>query len=84
MLKELAALVRNGSVSPVELVQRSLDRIEASRGLNAVTALWAEDALREAAAHPRTGVLAGLPVLVKDMVRIEGRRTTFGSTLFAD
>ncbi|MGA1361354.1 MAG: amidase [Ilumatobacteraceae bacterium] len=84
MLKELAALVRDGSVSPVELVQRSLDRIDASRGLNAVTALWAEDALREAAAHPRTGALAGLPVLVKDMVRIEGRRTTFGSTLFAD
>ena len=84
MLKELAALVRSGSVSPEELVQRSIDRIEATRHLNAVTDMWAEDALAEARAHPRTGELAGLPVLVKDMVRIEGRRTTFGSTLFAD
>ena len=84
MLKELAALVRSGSVSPEELVQRSIDRIEATRHLNAVTDMWAEDALAEARTHPRTGELAGLPVLVKDMVRIEGRRTTFGSTLFAD
>ena len=65
-------------------MQRSIDRIEATRHLNAVTDLWAEDALAEARAHSRTGELAGLPVLVKDMVRIEGRRTTFGSTLFAD
>jgi Asp-tRNA(Asn)/Glu-tRNA(Gln) amidotransferase A subunit family amidase len=71
-------------VSPEELVQRSIDRIEATRHLNAVTDLWAEDALAEARTHSRTGELAGLPVLVKDMVRIEGRRTTFGSTLFAD
>jgi Asp-tRNA(Asn)/Glu-tRNA(Gln) amidotransferase A subunit family amidase len=84
MLKELAALVRDGAVDPVDLVQRSLDRIEAARQLNAVTAVWADDALAEAHHHPRTGALAGLPVLVKDMVRIEGRRTTFGSTIFAD
>lgn len=84
MLKELAALVRDGSVDPVDLVHRSLDRIEAARHLNAVTAVWADEALEEARRHPRTGALAGLPVLVKDMVRVEGHTTTFGSTIFAD
>ena len=44
----------------------------------------AEEALAEAAAHPRTGALAGLPLLVKDMARCAGMRTTMGSPLFAD
>ena len=82
MLKELAELVRTGKVDPVDLVQRSIDRIAAAGELNAVTALWAEDALAEARAHNRQGALAGLPLLVKDMVRIKGRTTTFGSELY--
>ena len=84
MLKELAQLVRDGKVDPVDLVQRSVDRIAAAGELNAVTALWAEDALAAARAHDRKGALAGLPLLVKDMVRIEGRTTTFGSELYRD
>jgi Asp-tRNA(Asn)/Glu-tRNA(Gln) amidotransferase A subunit family amidase len=85
MLERLAAAVREGQISPTELVERSLRRIEASHDdLNAVVALRADEALAEAAAHPRTGALAGLPLLVKDMARCKGMRTTFGSTLFAD
>jgi Asp-tRNA(Asn)/Glu-tRNA(Gln) amidotransferase A subunit family amidase len=85
MLERLAAAVRDGSVSPTDLVEESLRRIEASHDeLNAVVALRAEEALAEAAAHPRTGALAGLPLLVKDMARCKGMRTTFGSTLYAD
>ncbi len=85
MLERLAAAVRDGSVSPTELVERSLRRIEASNDdLNAVVALRAEEALAEAAAHPRTGPLAGLPLLVKDMARCAGMRTTMGSPLYAD
>ena len=84
MLKELADLVRSGKVDPVDLVQESVRRIESARDLNAVTALWADDAVAAAKSHDRKGPLAGLPLLVKDMVRIKGRRTTFGSALFAD
>lgn len=85
MLERLAAAVRDGTVSPTELVERSLRRIEASHDdLNAVVALRADEALAEAAAHPRTGPLAGLPLLVKDMARCAGMRTTFGSALYAD
>ena len=85
MLEQLAAGVRDGSISPTELVQESLGRIEASHAdLNAVISTRGDAALAEAADHPRTGPLAGLPLLVKDMARCKGSRTTFGSTLFAD
>jgi Asp-tRNA(Asn)/Glu-tRNA(Gln) amidotransferase A subunit family amidase len=82
---ELAAAVRGGDIHPRELVEESLRRIEeANPKLNAVVALRAEEALAEADAHPRTGALAGLPLLVKDLARTVGMRTTFGSTWYAD
>ena len=85
MLRELATAVQEGTVSPTELVEESLRRIEASHAdLNAVVRLHAEEALEAARDHPRTGPLAGLPLLVKDMARCAGSPTTFGSPLFAD
>ncbi|NBR68288.1 MAG: hypothetical protein EBT79_13630, partial [Actinobacteria bacterium] len=84
MLKELAAAVTEGRIDPVDLVKEAVSRIEAAADLNAVVALYAEDALAEARKHPRTGPLAGLPFLVKDMARVKGRVTTAGSVLYAD
>lgn len=84
MLNELAARVRDGKLDPVDLVNESLRRIEAARGLNAVVAVYADEALALARSHPRTGALAGLPVLVKDMARVKGHVTTAGSRLYAD
>jgi Asp-tRNA(Asn)/Glu-tRNA(Gln) amidotransferase A subunit family amidase len=85
MLAELATAVRDGAVSPVDLVEESLRRIEAGDGdLNAVVLLHPDQALEEARAHARTGPLAGLPLLVKDMARCAGSRTTMGSHLYAD
>jgi Asp-tRNA(Asn)/Glu-tRNA(Gln) amidotransferase A subunit family amidase len=85
MLAELASAVREGRVDPLDLVEESLRRIEASHEtLNAVTAVRPEGALADANASPRAGALAGLPLLVKDMARCEGMRTTFGSLLHAE
>lgn len=85
MLAELAEAVRSGAVSPVDLVEESLRRIEADdAALNAVVQVHAEEALATARDHPRTGPLAGLPLLVKDMARCRGSRTTMGSRLYAD
>lgn len=85
MLAELAEAVRTGRVSPVELVTEALRRIEATNGdVNAVVALRVEEALAEAEAHDRTGALAGIPLLVKDLEDVTGMRTTFGSLLHAD
>ncbi len=84
MLSDLAAAVRSGAIDPADLVAESVRRIEATRHLNAVIDMWPDDALAEARNHRRTGALAGLPVLVKDMARVAGRRTTAGSLLLAD
>jgi Asp-tRNA(Asn)/Glu-tRNA(Gln) amidotransferase A subunit family amidase len=85
MLDELAAAVREGTVSPVDLVAESLRRMDAAdAGLNAVVARRDDEVLAEAAAHDRQGALAGLPLLVKDMARCAGWTTTFGSPMFAD
>jgi Asp-tRNA(Asn)/Glu-tRNA(Gln) amidotransferase A subunit family amidase len=80
----LAAAVRDGDISPVDLVEEALRRIEAHNpAINAVVALRAEAALDEARRHPRTGPLAGLPVLVKDLAHTVGLPTTSGSPWFA-
>lgn len=82
---QLAAAVRAGEVTPRQLVEAALTRIEAGNPqLNAVVALRADEALAEADRHPRTGALAGLPLLVKDLARTVGMRTTYGSHLYAD
>jgi Asp-tRNA(Asn)/Glu-tRNA(Gln) amidotransferase A subunit family amidase len=84
MLSELAEAVRDGKLEPADLVTESLRRIEAAADLNAVVAVRAEEALDEARRHARSGPLAGLPLLVKDMARCRGMRTTMGHALFAD
>ena len=84
MLEELAQSVRNGKVDPVDLVEESLRRIDAASDLNAVVAVYADEALAAARSHPRTGAMAGLPLLVKDMARLKGHVTTSGSRLYAD
>jgi Asp-tRNA(Asn)/Glu-tRNA(Gln) amidotransferase A subunit family amidase len=84
MLAELASQVRSGKIDPVDLVNESLKRIEASKELNAVIALYADEALDIAKSHPRTGAMAGLPLLVKDMARVKGHITASGSHLYAD
>jgi len=84
MLAELSANVRSGKIDPVDLVQESIRRIEAASNINAVVALYAEEAMAIAKSHSRQGALAGLPLLVKDMARVQGHVTTSGSRLFAD
>ncbi|HEY7659703.1 MAG TPA: amidase [Actinomycetota bacterium] len=88
MLAELAAAVRERRVSAVELVTESISRIERlDPPVNAVTAVWAEDALAVARAldeRGTDGALAGLPLLVKDNTDVEGRVTNFGSRTMLD
>lgn len=84
MLEELSAGVRQGSIDPVDLVNESLRRISDAENLNAVVAVYADEALELAKNHNRQGLLAGLPLLVKDMARVKGHITTSGSRLYAN
>jgi amidase len=89
---EQAAAVRAKDVSPTELVQHALDRIEAlDAGLGAfltVTPERARRAARRAEALVRGGgdlpPLLGVPTAIKDLNNTAGVRTTFGSTVMAD
>ncbi len=92
---DLAALLAQGEVSAVEVLETHLDWIDQRNpALNAICTLdrdraradaRAADDLRRrdpdaAAAKP----LLGLPTAVKDLVPTKGIRTTLGSPIFAD
>lgn len=80
---ELAALVRSGAVTAVEVTRLVLERAEAQGHLGAFVDLWAEDALAEAAGigpgDPRP--FAGVPTAMKDNRAVAGRRLTLGTSL---
>lgn len=90
-LEELAGAVRQGTVSAVELVTMSLERIERlDPSLNAVILICADEALARArevdalvADGEDVGPLGGLPLLVKDMEDVAGLPSTYGSAVFA-
>src|SRR4051812_31536483 len=88
---ELARRVRARELSPVEVLEACLARVEAlGPAINAVVtpdprALDEARALEQRiAAGEDVGPLAGVPVGIKDVTQVAGVRTTFGSPLFAD
>ena len=91
-LEDAAALVRDRRVSPSELTEACLARIEAVEPrLNAfvtVTTDLARAQAREATAEIKSGryrgPLHGIPVAVKDLFATQGIRTTAGSRILAD
>jgi amidase len=84
---ELAALVRAREVTPRELAEASLARIEALDGrVNAFTHVDPEVALAEAdAVEPGDArPFAGVPIAIKDLRATRGYRVTHGSSLLGD
>lgn len=79
----LAELVRRREVSPVELAEAAIARVEKVNGaLNALQVADYERALA-AAATGRTGLLAGVPTLIKDNTALRGLPTGHGSQAVA-
>jgi amidase len=87
---EQAAAIRRGELSPVELVEHYLDRVERS-DLGAFVTVTAERA-RERAKAAEVAVtlrdsdlppLHGVPIAIKDLADTAGVRTTYGSLAFA-
>ncbi len=78
-LAEIAEGVRSGRLDPVVLVEQALRRAEDSKHLNAVVHLDADGARKTAADHDRAGALAGVPVLVKEIIEVEGLPYRCGS-----
>src|ERR1700722_12378771 len=89
---ELAALIKTRQLSPVEVAQAFLDRIEAlNPKVNAFITVTNELALsrarqaeKEITAGKYRGPLHGLPYAPKDILATKGIRTTNGSKVTAD
>ncbi len=84
--------LRRGAVSPMELIDAAIERIEETDdALNALPTLCAERARDRASRlsipspqdEPR-GFLHGLPIAIKDLKDVEGVRSTRGSPIFSD
>lgn len=89
---EMAAAIRRRALSPVEVVDALLDRIErVNPKLNAFTVVLADEA-RAAARRAEQGAargqiagpLHGVPFTIKDLTFTRGVKTTRGSKAFAD
>ena len=85
-------LLSRRAVSPTELIDAALERIEKTDGvLNALPTLCVDRAREHAAnltdVHPGDappGYLYGLPIAIKDLKDVAGVRSTRGSPIFAD
>jgi aspartyl-tRNA(Asn)/glutamyl-tRNA(Gln) amidotransferase subunit A len=87
-IEHIAAQVKSGAASPVDLVRRCLDRIEARLELNAFITVMADSAIgaaqaaeREIASGHYRGPLHGIPISVKDLIDVAGTPTTSGSAV---
>lgn len=84
---ELAGMVRSRAISARELVQASLDRIDALQPhVNAFTHVAHESALQDADAIAAGDErpFAGVPIAIKDNRAVAGMPLTMGSDLFGE
>ncbi|MEM9693864.1 MAG: amidase family protein, partial [Myxococcota bacterium] len=82
---DMAAHVRNGEVTPTELLDAALRRVEARNGeLNAVVHLHEDRARRAIALGLPDGPLRGVPFMMKDITPWESAPLTMGSNLLRD
>ena len=89
---DLRHMIGRKDISPVELVEASIDRIEmVDSSLNAVVTKNYEAARKAAKTAEKSvlngemlGMLHGLPIGIKDLEATANLRTTLGSKLYAD
>ena len=88
----MSAEIGAGRLSPVDVVDAALRRIEATDGkLHAFVEVYEKEARLAAEAADkairsghRIGLLHGIPIALKDLIEIEGRATTGGSQVWRD
>ncbi len=91
-IPELAALLRSGQATSVELTRMYLDRLKRHDAtLHAVVSLTEERALEQARARDRElaagdvrGPLHGIPWGAKDLLAVPGYRTTWGAAPYRE
>jgi len=83
--RDVVTRLRKKEITPSDLIDAAVERIEEVNGVvNAVPTLCVERARERAGSVSETALLAGLPILAKDLVDVAGVRTTYGSPIFSD
>lgn len=87
-ISESLKMLESGELTSVDLVQSCLQRIEetdekvnAYITLDAEKALFAAEQMDKRRAKGETGMLAGIPVSIKDLICTQGMATTCGSKM---
>ena len=91
-IAQMAAQIRKGKISPVELIEATFEKIDQCEPqLNAFITLFREESLqsaKQAEVEIRNGKdlgpLHGIPIALKDIIYVEGTRSTAGSNFFSD
>ena len=87
-VRSLARMIRSGKVSALEVMRAFIAQIErVNPQVNAIVTFLPEQALKQAKAFNRRksqGLLAGLPLAMKDVIATKGVRTTWGSLVHKD
>jgi Asp-tRNA(Asn)/Glu-tRNA(Gln) amidotransferase A subunit family amidase len=89
---DIATLIRERQLSPVEVTAHFLDRIQTHEGdLNAFVTIASDSAMTDAhraeaalLAGDELGPLHGVPIAIKDLSATKGMTTTYGSLLQLD
>lgn len=87
---KVVELLKKGEVTPLQLIDDALARIEkVNPKVNAMVTLCADRARDNATRLEKLpvgqrGLLAGLPIGVKELNDVAGVRTTYGSPIFSD
>ena len=89
-ISEVSELIRNGEVSPVDVTEAYLNRVDALNGDIRAYLTVTPDSARAAAQQAADeisggnyrGPLHGVPVAVKDQIYTKGVRTTIGTPVF--
>ena len=91
-LSDVSARIKAREISPVELVQECLNRIDRyDATINSFISIYAEEAIelardieQEIVRGQWRGPLHGIPVALKDLIDIAGKTTTAASALFVN
>ncbi|MFT6583076.1 MAG: Asp-tRNA(Asn)/Glu-tRNA(Gln) amidotransferase A subunit family amidase, partial [Alphaproteobacteria bacterium] len=89
---DLAALIRNKELSPVEVADAAIERVERLNPvINAFCHMNFDQTRRDARTAEDAvmrgddlGLLHGVPFSIKDMVAVKGMKMCSGSAIFAD
>lgn len=81
-IQEINALLKDGTIKPIDLVNEAFENIESHKELNAYITLNKEEAIKRAKELEEKevdNILFGLPIAVKDNIITNGLRTTCAS-----